>query len=299
MTITQLQVFAKTVETGSFTKAAQALNMTQPAVSHAISSIEAELGVTLFIRDRRKGLILTDTGKRIIIHTREVLKGIEKIEQEAAAEKGLEVGTIRIGSFPSASAYFLPKIISTLKQKYPKLELLLYEGTLEEVNEWLLSRVIDIGIVILPNEGMDIIPLVKNEMFVALRDDHPLHSRASITVKDLENEPLIIFKGGYESPIIEMFNHANTELTIEFTVSNVSTSLNMIQEGLGLTILSELSLLSLPPNVQIRNLNPPVWREIGLAVPSLKESSPAVKVFIPMVQELFGGKDEENLNRLV
>lgn len=295
MTITQLQVFAKTVETGSFTKAAQALNMTQPAVSHAISSIEAELGVTLFIRDRRKGLILTDIGKRMIVHTREVLKGIEKIEQEAAAEKGLEVGTIRIGSFPSASAHFLPKIFGTLQQKYPKLELLLYEGTLEEVNEWLLSHVIDIGIVILPNEEMDVIPLVKNEMLVVLRDDHPLHAKASIAVKDLENEPLIIFKGGYESPIIGMFHHANAELRIEFTVSNVSTALNMIQEGLGLTILSELSLASLPPNVQVRNLHPPVWREIGLAVPSLKEASPAVQVFIQMVQELFGGKDEGNL----
>lgn len=290
-----MKVFAKTVETGSFTKATQELNMTQPAVSHAISSIEAELGVILFIRDRRKGLILTDIGKRMIVHTREVLKGIEKIEQEAAAEKGLEVGTIRIGSFPSASAYFLPKIFGALQQKYPKLELLLYEGTLEEVNEWLLSHVIDIGIVILPNEEMDVIPLVKNEMLVVLRDDHPLHSKASIAVKDLENEPLIIFKGGYESLIIGMFHHANAELRIEFTVSNVSTALNMIQEGLGLTILSELSLASLPPNVQVRNLYPPVWREIGLAVPSLKEASPAVQVFIQMVQELFGGKDEGNL----
>ncbi|WP_028403282.1 LysR family transcriptional regulator [Ectobacillus panaciterrae] len=287
MTITQLQVFVKTVEMGSFTKAGQALNMTQPAVSHAISSIEAELGVTLIIRDRRKGLILTDVGKRIIVHIREILKGIEKIEQEVAVEKGLELGTIRIGSFPSASAHFLPKIISTFQRKYPKLELVLYEGTLEEVNEWLLSRVIDIGIVILPNKEMEIIPLAKDRMVVVLRDDHPLHNKSSVSIKDLENEPLIIFKGGYESPIIDMFHHAKAKLRIEFAVSNISTSLNMIQEGLGLTILSKLSLSSLPPNVQVRDLEPPVWREIGLAVPSLKESSLAVQLFIQMVQELF------------
>lgn len=64
MTITQLRVFVKIAETGSFTKAGQALNMTQPAVSHAISAIEAELDVKLIIRDRRNGLMLTDTGKR-------------------------------------------------------------------------------------------------------------------------------------------------------------------------------------------------------------------------------------------
>lgn len=64
MTITQLRVFVKVAETGSFTKAGQLLNMTQPAVSHAISAIEAELDVKLIIRDRRNGLMLTDTGKR-------------------------------------------------------------------------------------------------------------------------------------------------------------------------------------------------------------------------------------------
>jgi DNA-binding transcriptional LysR family regulator len=287
MTITQLQVFVKTVEMGSFTKAGQALNMTQPAVSHAILSIESELGVTLFIRDRRKGLILTDVGKRIIVHIREILIGIEKIEQEVAVEKGLEVGTIRIGSFPSASAHFLPKIIRVLREKYPKLELVLHEGTLEEVNEWLLTRVIDVGIIILPSEEMDTLSLAKDKMVVVLRDDHPLYIKPSISIKDLENEPLIVFKGGYESPIIDMFHQAKARLRKEFTVSNVSTALNMVQEGLGLTILAEMSFSTLPPNVKVRNLNPQVWREIALAVPSLKETSFAVQVFIQMVREVF------------
>lgn len=66
MTITQLQVLIKTIELGSFTKAARVLNMTQPAVSHAISSIESELGVTILIRDKRQGLLVTDVGNRIL-----------------------------------------------------------------------------------------------------------------------------------------------------------------------------------------------------------------------------------------
>ncbi len=88
MTITQLQVLIKTVELGSFTKAARVLNMTQPAVSHAISSIESELGVTILIRDKRKGLLVTDVGNRILVHIREILSSVEKIEQEVAMEKG-------------------------------------------------------------------------------------------------------------------------------------------------------------------------------------------------------------------
>ncbi|MBC6974808.1 LysR family transcriptional regulator [Bacillus sp. Xin] len=287
MTITQLQVFVKVVELGSFTKAARALNMTQPAVSHAISSVESELGVTLIIRDKRKGLILTDVGNRILVHFREILNGVEKVEQEVAKEKGHEVGTIRIGSFPSASAYFLPKMINVFREKYPNLELILHEGTLKEVEEWLESRVIDVGIVILPNKEMEIVPLTKGKMVVVLRNDHPLWEKATITIQDLENEPIIICKGGYEPPIIEMFKQASVPLRIEYVVSTVTTSLNMIQEGLGLAILAELSLSDLPPNVQTRELQPQVWREIALAVPSLKESSLAVQLFIEEFQGVF------------
>ncbi|PGY98949.1 LysR family transcriptional regulator [Bacillus cereus] len=287
MTITQLQVLIKTVELGSFTKAAGVLNMTQPAVSHAISSIESELGVTILIRDKRKGLIVTDVGNRILVHIREILNGVEKIEQEVAMEKGHEVGTIRIGSFPSASAYFLPKMINIFREKYPKLQLVLCEGALKEVEDWLLSRVIDIGIVILPNKDMEIVPVTKGKMVVVLREDHPLCKKRSIMINDLENEPIILFKGGYEPPIIDMFKQANVSLRVEYAVSTVTTSLNMIQEGLGIAILAELSLTNLPKNVQTRELEPKVWREIALAVPSLKEASLAVQLFIEEFQELF------------
>ena len=98
----------KTVELGSFTKAARVLNMTQPAVSHAISSIESEIGVTILIRDKRKGLIVTDVGNRILVHIRD-FERCRKIEQEVAMEKGHEVGTIRIGSFRALLHISYPK----------------------------------------------------------------------------------------------------------------------------------------------------------------------------------------------
>ncbi|MES5947535.1 LysR substrate-binding domain-containing protein [Bacillus cereus group sp. MG6] len=287
MTITQLQVLIKTVELGSFTKAAKALNMTQPAVSHAISSIESELDITILIRDKREGLIVTDVGERILVHIREILNGIEKIEQEVAMEKGHEVGTIRIGSFPSASAHFLPKMINLFKEKYPNLEVVLCEGTIKEVEDWLVSRVIDIGIVILPNKDMEIVPLAKGKMVVILREDHPLCKKDAITISDLENEPIILCKGGYEPPIIDMFKQTNVPLRAEYVISTVTTALNMIQEGLGIAILAELSLTNLPKNVQTRELEPQVWREIALAAPSLKDSSIAVQLFIEEFQALF------------
>ncbi|RCX30139.1 MULTISPECIES: LysR family transcriptional regulator [Bacillus amyloliquefaciens group] len=289
MTITQLRVFVQIAETGSFTKAGQALNMTQPAVSHAISALESELGIKLIIRERRNGVRLTDTGGKILVHIREVLKGIEKAEQLAAAERGLEQGTIHIGTFPAASAYFIPKLISMFKKRYPKLELVLHEGTADEVKEWLQSRLIDAGILLFPTEDMDYFLLKKDKMAAVMHKDHPLASRSTVTIKDLDGEPMVVCEGGYTSPFAGLFKQAGAELCAAFTVFNVSTSINMVREGLGMAILSDMSMAGnpLPEEVMIKEFTPDVFREVQLAVPSMKDASLAAKLFIDVAEELF------------
>lgn len=287
MTNCQIQLFVRIAETGSFTKAGQELNMTQPAVSRAVSALEAELDVTLFIRDRKKGLVLTDIGKRILILFRNILKEFENVQQEVAAEKGLEVGIIRIGIFPTASAVILPKIIRVIQERYPNLKFILHEGTIIQIKEWLVSRIIDLGLIIPPNDGLDIIPLYKEEMFVVFRDDHPLHSRSTIQLQDLDNEPMIFCKGGYDTFIFELFEKANITLNVKYAFQNVDIVLYMIHEGLGLAILPKLSLSTLPPNVITRSLDPLLFREINLAASSLNESSIAVNLFIKTITDLF------------
>ncbi|MCX2811213.1 LysR family transcriptional regulator [Bacillus sp. ChL18] len=289
MTITQLRVFVQIAETGSFTKAGQALNMTQPAVSHAISALESELGIKLIVRERRNGVRLTDTGGKILVHIREVLKGIEKAEQLAAAERGLEQGTIHIGTFPAASAYFIPKLISVFKKRYPKLELVLHEGTADEVKEWLQSRMIDAGILLFPTEDMDYFLLKKDKMAAVMHKDHPLAARSTVTIKDLDGEPMVVCEGGYTSPFAGLFKQAGAELCAAFTVFNVSTSINMVREGLGMAILSDMSMAGnpLPEEVVIKEFAPDVFREVQLAVPSMKDASLAAKLFIDVAEELF------------
>lgn len=137
MTIARFEVFSKVVELSSFTKAAKALHITQSAVSHAIASLESEWAVNLLIREKGKDLALTEIGTKILIQVREILNRMEHINQEIALQANLEIGTIRIGSFTSASACLLPKIISKFHRKYPKIELKLFEGSYEEIIEWL------------------------------------------------------------------------------------------------------------------------------------------------------------------
>lgn len=293
MNNSQLQLFVKIAETGSFTRAGQELNMTQPAVSRAISSLENELDVTLIIRDRRNGIVLTDVGQRILVIFRRILQQFDKVQQVVAAEKGLEIGTIRIGSFPMSSAHLLPKIIRSIRDRYPQIQFELHEGNILEIQEWLSSRAIDVALIIATDKepidtAYETLPLYSEEMLAVFRDDEPFANQETLPVQMLDKHPMIICKGGYEVPIVDLFHRADAELHFGFVVYNVNTCLSMIEQGLGAAMLPAISLSWLPPGVKALPTEPKAYRNIEIAVPSLVDASPASRLFIETAQQLFG-----------
>ncbi|WP_334075471.1 MULTISPECIES: LysR family transcriptional regulator [Paenibacillus] len=287
MTNTQIHLFVKIAETGSFTKAGLELNMTQPAVSRAISALESELDIPLLLRDRRSGVQLTEAGKRILVLFREIIGAFAKVDQVVADEKGLQVGTIRVGAFPVAAAHFLPRIIGAIAKKHPGIEFELHEGNIDELRNWLETKLIDVAFLIPPDGDWDTVPLYREKMFAVLREDHPLSGLPVIPVKRLSTEPFITCKAGYEPPLIDLFERADACLQSKYIVQSVSMALNMAEEGLGFPILSELALKTLPPRLVKRELEPEAYRDIRLAVPSIAESSHAVKLFIRTTLDLF------------
>ena len=118
LAIFQYEVFLAVVDNGSFTKAGEKLGLSQSGVSHNISTLEMEIGLVLLHRNRN-GISLTDAGARIISHIRQIVRHANLLKQEAALIKGIEIGSIKIGSFPSFSSKFLPSIISTYVRLYP------------------------------------------------------------------------------------------------------------------------------------------------------------------------------------
>ncbi|GMX62547.1 LysR family transcriptional regulator [Paenibacillus elgii] len=288
MTIARFKVLAKVIELGSFTKASEELNMTQSAVSHAIASLEAEWGATLLIRDRKKELVLTEVGQKTLIHIREILNRTERIQQELALAASLEAGTVRIGTFYSASSCLLPKILAKFQKKHPRIEFRFYEGTYEEMAEWLDTGVIDIGFVVQQDKHTkwDTVPLIQDKMVVAFPAGHKFQQREMIAVEDLQDEPFIMPRGMYQSHIEEIFQQAKVKPSIRFEVQDCSTIANMVQEGLGITIGPEL-FLKTQQNLQIRSLNVSGWRNVALACPSVSDASPAVRAFLTVAQSVF------------
>lgn len=294
MTIARYEIITKVVELGSFTATAEALNMTQSAVSHAVANLESEWGVSLLIRDRKKGITLTDTGQKVLPHLLEILKRVEIINQEIALTKNLETGIIRIGTFASASSCLLPKILAKFQKKHPKIEFKFYEGTYEEISEWLSSGVIDIGFVVKgkSNPDFDLVPLINDNMVVAFHPKHRFVYKEIVDMDDLVEESFIMPTGMYQSHVKELFKEAQLKPSILFEVHDCTTIANMVQEGLGVTIGPEL-FLKTQQNIKVSKLNIKNSREVALACHSLASTSPAVKEFIHVAKMSFTEKKGE------
>lgn len=282
-----LQLIVTISETRSFTTAGEKMNMTQPAVSRAVTTLERELGVTLLIRDRRLGVALTPVGERIVRIFREILQGYDKIDQEIASEKGMETGSVRIGAFPVAASYFVPKLISHIKQQYPKLEFSIVEGTIADVQNWLDNREIDVGLLIPSDKTTHSYPLYREAIYAVMREDHPLNAKSVISPEDLREESMLICKAGYEPPVLKWFESVGEEPNIKYILYNYRTALQMILAGEGLAVMSELSLLDLPPGIILKRISPAAYQDIHIASGPVEDCTIAVKTFIETAQKLF------------
>lgn len=287
MTLYQLEVFLAVVKTGSFTKAGEHLHASQSGVSHTIADLEKELGVLLFTRNRN-GVKLTEAGNQILVHAREIDNQIEQIYHTAATAKGVQSGTLRIGAFPSFSNKVIPGIFQAFSNHYPGIELLLLEGSYAEIEAWIKAGAVDLGFVPNPCEGLDMMLLVSDPLVAVLPAAHPLSKQEVISIEQLENEPFLLLKSGCESLVINAFQEKTLSLNTQFEVVENSTIISMVEAGLGVTIVPSMILSVNPVNIVVKQLNPPIFREFGLAVLSKENVTPVVAAFIKETQS-WGG----------
>jgi DNA-binding transcriptional LysR family regulator len=283
MTIFQLEVFLKIVETGSFTKAGEQIGLSQSAVSQAVASLESELGVKLLNRNRN-GVTLTKIGERITNLARDLMVIKTKIINEAAGITGLETGTLRIGSISSMSAKLLPGMIGSFKKRFPGIEIILYEGSYEEVRNWLKLSVVDVGVVTEENHEFEFIPLLQDKMVVFLPENHPLSNQSHLHLKEIANESFIMLKE-CDRVLQAIFKEQGIYPNIQFEVRDIATIIAMVQEGVGNTILPEMAIPSTLAKVTVSYLSPQKYRNLGLAVSSSDYTSPALNAFIHEAQE--------------
>jgi DNA-binding transcriptional LysR family regulator len=291
MTLQQLEVFIQVVKTGSFTKAGQLLSLTQSAVSHIISSFEMELGFTVLYRNRA-GISLTGEGHKIYQHALDILNKVELFTQEAAAIAGVESGTLNIGCIPSVSSTKLPDIIVHFQEKYPKIELKIFEGTYYEMESWISTGTIDVGFTATSPENLDFIPLWEDELVLIAHRSHPLSTRETVSVDEIRTQPFIMPKSGCDMLLKQIFKENNVLPDIKFEIEDTHTILSMVDRGLGISIVPEMAVDLAPPELRMVRLLPSSPRTIGLLVKSQHAVSPASAAFI---REVKGLSDASNM----
>ncbi|MBF4691680.1 LysR family transcriptional regulator [Fusibacter ferrireducens] len=289
MTLNQIEIFLKTVAYKNFTKAGEDIGMTQSAVSHAIVNLEKDLGVKLFERSK-KGIELTASGSEINEHMQAIYKHVHAIYESVETKVKLPKCTIRIGVFSSISSSILPKIIRTYNEIYPQVKIALFEGTDQEIIEWLDEGVVDIAFITLPNEKYYSKYVIQDEMKVILSEGHPLSRYKSVDLKQLGGEPFIMSNGGCEPFVLEILENgiqgdggwALPE--ISYRVNHVSTIIQMVREALGVSIVPELSIRNEQmEGVIVKSLRPPVYRRIAIASRKVPDENPVIKTFIDKV----------------
>ena len=283
MSLAKYEVFNTVVELGSLTKAAEALNLTQSAVSYSIANLESELGFPLLIRSRT-GITLTSNGQIIIQYVRTILQWDEKLKQEAASINGLETGTVRIGAFTSVCIQWLPECMKHFKQEHPLIEIKIYQGSYQDIEEWITNGVIDFGFITLPTlESFETIALKKDRILCILPNNHPVGNQAKIRIEQLENLSFIT-----NHDIKRLLKETGVTPKNSFEIIDDRAIIAMVENELGVSIMPELVLEGIPHKIRVLSLEPELYRMIGVAALSLKELSPAAKKFIEYIKALLG-----------
>ncbi|CAG8866396.1 LysR family transcriptional regulator [Pseudomonas fluorescens] len=287
MTLTQLEIFSLVAELHGFTAAANRLGISQSAVSHALKSLELELGVEL-LRRHQSQVELSDIGQQLLLRARAMLGLANTLRQEAADARGMKRGTLRIGSFgPTSSIKLLPLILQQYRAAHPGIEVHIDEGPDRQVLQWLEERRIDIGFVVLPEERFDTVALIEDQMVALLPAAHPLAVHDSLNLKDLCDFPFVLTEAGSSELVSRLFTVARLTPNIRYRCSQLISTLDVVARGDGVTIVAEGSL----PNQIDRRcvkkpLSPAVLRQVGLAVLDRRQASPATLAFISLAESL-------------
>jgi LysR family hydrogen peroxide-inducible transcriptional activator len=255
MNLRDLSYLVALAEHRHFGRAAEASFVSQPTLSTQIRKLEDELGVALVERTPRK-VLLTETGREIARRARGVLSQVDEIKSIAQRTRDPESGTIRLGIFPTLGPYLLPHVIPHLRQRFPRLELLLREEKTEQILSMLREGTLDAGILALPmhDESLHVEFLFEEPFVLAVPDNHPLAGRQCLKMEDLSDQNLLLLEDGHclRDQALEVCHLAGAGEKTGFRATSLETLRQMVSANVGITLMPILAVK--PPVAQSGNV---------------------------------------------
>ncbi len=286
----QLASFLEVSRLRSFSRAAEKLYRTQPAISAQVRLLEQECGEKLFDRSAKKvqltpaGEILQGYAEKLMVLQKEALQAIAELNQTPR-------GKLYIGANEATCLYVLPKTFAKFKQLYPLVQISIYRNFSHKIVQKVQEGQVDLGIITLPHTGtgMEVIRVFRDEVQVVTPKNHPLAKLKSVTAEQIANYPLILPKTGRTRVVIDrLLRDYRDRVQVSMELASVETQKKFVIAGLGISLISR-TYCSAEVTAGLLKLIPlegeKMYRELGLIYRRDRYLSLPAKVFLSVVRE--------------
>jgi DNA-binding transcriptional LysR family regulator len=241
-TLTALRALQRVGETGSISGTATDLGLTQSAISRSISNLEQSVGLTLLQRGVRP-LALTEEGRLVAAHAETIERTLDTLRDRLAELKQHRAGSLTIGSFgASASARILPARLTAFAALYPQISVSVREAPDEDTLTDLTRGNIDIAVLSDPGEAFDVIPAAPDRLVALVAAADPLAAAGELSAAELAGRPFVMPLGGSEPMIQDWFSSQSASPQISHRILQTHSILALVKAGLGLSVVSGMSL---------------------------------------------------------
>lgn len=240
----QLHYVVQLAAEKNFSRAAEKLHIAQPSLSQQIAKLEKELGILLFQRNTNSvdltyaGSIFTDRAQKILDLAAQLHSEMDDISQ-------MRKGRLMIGSLPITGAHVWPLVLPVFQQQYPDIEVVLVEETTTVLEQLTANGQTDLSLLTLPlqDKSLDYIPLVEEEIFLAVPPKHPLaQEKQAVSLAAFSEEPFIMLKKGqgFRHTAIQICEDAGFTPQIVFESSNIETVQSLVAAGMGVAFVPQM-----------------------------------------------------------
>lgn len=290
MTLEQLRCFLALAQEKHFTRAAERVYLSQPAFSLQIKKLEAEFGAILFDRKSRQ---LTELGEEVARYARKIMETVQELRAIVQGEEHLFDEPLRLGAIPTLAPYLLPKLLPRILHLFPRLQMVIEEGTTTVLLQKLEKGELDAALIAsLEGEGLfQIIPIFREEFMAYVSPQHPLYQAQALSPGKIPLEDTWLLEEGhcFREQVLTLCRAQGTGQRVDFRSGNLETLILMVEEIGGLTLLPEVTLWTLSPDkrIHLRLLAPPgAGRTVYLA---LRQGSLKRSLALRLAEEIRAG----------
>ncbi len=283
LALTHLRTLAEIARRGSFSRAAEALRLSQPAVSLHVRHLERALGARLLERVGKRAFP-TEAGRLLLEHAERAAAALDAAVQALARRRGVVAGRVRLGTGATASIHHLPPLFRRLHARHPELELQVVTGNTPDILARLLANELDLAVVTNPSPSrrLRVAPLVSDPLVAIAPSAREWRRRRRLTPAELARHPLILYErgGAIRGVIDRWFRRAGVAPRVTMELGSAEAIKKLVEAGLGLSISPAVTVQAEVRAGALRAfpLDPPLERRLGVVWRRDKPETPALAV---------------------